>query len=182
MSGGSNRGEDSASSSSGSDGDSDGDALSHVPLAERTQMLADGSHTQKSPRFQRLLHQTKRREPEHGGTDGTADCSSMRPPKRRNKNAPVEEPISRRSVSVIRDAVQRKGARHYDPRFLPVAGGEDRDEDAATRRCALSPPTAAACSTALRMHWPCLHRHGLPISAESPFLVMNVQEVVWLAA
>lgn len=38
--------------------------------------------------------------------------------RRMNKHAPVEERISRRPVSVVRDSVQKKSVKPQDPRFL----------------------------------------------------------------
>lgn len=56
------------------------------------------------------------------------------PKKRVNKHAPVEERISRRPVSVLRDSMQRKGVKPLDPRFAPHLHAHDsQDPDLAHR-------------------------------------------------
>lgn len=66
---------------------------------------------------------------------GHEKCDTSTVIKRRmNKHAPVEERISRRPVSVIRDSVQKKSVKPQDPRFLSRNKPEhQRDIDLAQR-------------------------------------------------
>lgn len=54
--------------------------------------------------------------------------------RRMNKHAPVEEQISRRPVSVFRDAVKRKSVKSLDPRFHPKNNSQSQQESDLARR------------------------------------------------
>jgi hypothetical protein len=109
-------------------------------------MLADGSRTPYGPHAlvatstARLKRARASADGAAGGAAGAAEGAGAEQPvkKRRDRHAPVEERIARRPVGVLRDAVQRKGSKPLDPRFLPLGGDADSGGgDRAARRCAV---------------------------------------------
>lgn len=99
----------------------EGQAQDSLPLGERTGALA-----QQRVRRQAVTH-TIKDAPGDDNDDGL-------PKKRLNKHAPVEERISRKPVSMLRDSVQRKRLKPKDPRFLAYLRTDDpRDQGFANR-------------------------------------------------
>lgn len=113
----------STSSLSESDALGDGHALSSVPFGERAMVVADGSRLGRRMSSQRNILIVK----------GKSNDAQL-PGKRKDKHAPMEERISKKPVSVVRDSVQRKRARHLDPRFTPDSHGSKGIPDGVARR------------------------------------------------
>lgn len=139
--------EDDSSDSDSSDQD-EGKSQAHIPLGERTRARP---HKQGTARRQLLK---------------TASAHESLQNKRLNKHAPVEERISRRPVSTLRDSVQRKKHKPKDPRFLPHMRTDDpKEQDFANRyvlkqelfqenyQCWCGQPSCkASCKTHLPLH------------------------------
>jgi hypothetical protein len=68
------------------------------------------------------------------------------PGRRVDKHAPVEERISRRPVSVLRDSLQRKGVKAKDPRYAPHLPADQKDVDLAHRCFRGHPRSQFRCS------------------------------------
>jgi rRNA biogenesis protein RRP36 len=142
---------DEGLSTSGSESDADSEhtsssdssnasaGLLHVPLGERAARLADGSVGMHGPHAHAAHTAARGKRLQRDGADAEAADTTKRK-RRKDKHAPVEEGIARRPVAVVRDALQRRGAHHLDPRFLPVgnkegkAGVRDGGDPAARRR------------------------------------------------
>jgi hypothetical protein len=112
------------SSDTASSDDRNATALSSIPFGERASAVADGSLLSRSSGLQNYRRGDKRKSNE----------GHVQPKRRKDRHAPVEERISKKPVSCIRDSVQRKGARHVDPRFIPESHGVENSSDGVARR------------------------------------------------
>lgn len=137
---GSSPSETDKDSDSGDDIDDDtgGDDATDLPMGERVSNLEFGPDARR--RYLRAPDIIPRQNAGHMQPDA-ADKFHINPAeniKRRvNKNAPVEERICRRPVSVVRDSVQKKSVKAKDPRFWSRNKTEDKHEADVARRCGL---------------------------------------------
>lgn len=97
-----------------------------LSLGERTGALA-----QQRVGFRRQDLKSATKEAPADDDDGSLPKKNAR----LNKHAPVEERISRKPVSVLRDSVQRKNFKPKDPRFLPYLRTDDPKEEDFANRC-----------------------------------------------